>query len=95
MILGTKEIGQNISWVIFYRNMCQPDHTCSYSFHNPMISNIIVFLLEVAIENIENSHHTLIIYQHLGWSINGNPNYSELVAYCHGQFRENYHVHQL
>ena len=95
MLLGKKGIGKKIGWVTFYRNMCHPDHTYSYSFPNLMIGNIIVILLKVSRGNRSTGHHTLIIYQHLGWSINGNPINYELVAHFNGQFRDNSHVHQL
>ena len=94
-MIGTKEIGKNIRWVRFYRNMCQADHTCSYRLTNPMLVNRIVILLDSDRGNGEIGNQTLIISHHLGWSINKNSDHSELVAHCHGQLRGNYHDQQL
>ena len=93
--MGTKGLGQKISWVRFSGNMFQDDHTCSYSFPNPIIGNITVLILEGDIDHGETVHHTLIITHNLSWSTNRNSGNYDLVAYFHGQFRDDYRGHQL
>ena len=95
MLLGTKGLGQKIRWVIFSSNMCQEDHTFRYSFPNQIIINSVMVLIEFARGNVETCHHTLIVSQNLGWSINKNSMHSEFVSHLRGQFCVNYHGRHL
>ena len=95
IMLGSKWIGQNISWVVFSSNVCQYYHTCSYRLPNLMICNIILLLIEGSRVNGSTGRHTFIISHHLVWSINRNSEHCELVEYFHGQLRGNFHGYQI
>ena len=65
-MMDTKGLGQKISWVIFSNNMYQAYHTCSYSFPNPIIDNIVVTIIKGVRATGETGHCKIFVSHHLG-----------------------------